>query len=74
MGRHDWYRRTTWSQTDREAFHARLKRSRSEEGKAQYLRIQALHLQETGDPERIAAAVELLDELLAKYPDTLGMA
>jgi len=57
-----------------EAFHARLRRSRSEAGKAQCLRIQALHLQQTGDPERIAAAVELLDELVAKYPDRTQIA
>jgi tetratricopeptide (TPR) repeat protein len=45
---HDWYRRTTWSEADRSEFFARLKRSRGSFHKAQYLTIQAIHLQENG--------------------------
>ncbi|MBK9032219.1 MAG: hypothetical protein IPL61_13020 [Myxococcales bacterium] len=73
MGRDDWYRRTTWSATDRAEFYARLNRSRTLEAKAQYLCIQAGHLQETGDCDRIAAAVELLDDLVARFPCTFQL-
>lgn len=48
MGRDDWYRRTTWTSEDAEAFFDRLNRSRGLESKAQYVRIQALDLEEAG--------------------------
>ena len=70
MGRDDWFRRTTWSATDRAEFYARLNRSRTLESKSQYLRIQAGHLQETGDRDRITAAVQLLDDLVARFPSS----
>ena len=70
MGREDWFRRTTWSSTDRAEFYARLNRSRSAEAKAQYLRLQAGHLHESRDLARIAAAVELLDDLVARFPSS----
>ena len=43
----EWFRRKTWTQEDREAFFARLKRSRGLFHKAQYLRVQAYELAET---------------------------
>ena len=68
MSRDDWYRHTSWSAADRAAFYARLERSRSDDNKAQALRSQALHLQETGDRALLPAALELLDEALARFP------
>jgi hypothetical protein len=64
----EWFRRTSWTPTDATEFMARLKRSRTAFHKAQYLRIQALHLQE-GDPPLHEAALGLLDMLLRDYPD-----
>ena len=74
MGSRDWYRRTTWSETDQAEFFARLNRSRSAFHKAQYLRIQALHLQEAGTPELIRAALTLLDKVENDYPDSFDQA
>lgn len=37
--------------------------------KAQYLRIQAWHLQETGEHACVRAALELLDRMLADFPE-----
>jgi tetratricopeptide (TPR) repeat protein len=67
-GRDDWFRRTTWTVEDRAAFTARLGRSRTTFHKAQYLRIQALHLAEA-EPPLHEGALELLDQLLRDYPD-----
>lgn len=61
----EWFRRSTWTEQDREEFNARLKRSRGDFHKAQYLRIQAVHLAEAG---LHAAAIELLDRLLVEFP------
>ena len=69
MGRNDWFRRTTWSSEDQEAFWARLRRSRSSEGRAQYLRIQAWHLEAAG---LVEAAMDLLATHIRDYPESLG--
>lgn len=66
MGREDWYRRPTWTSDDEAAFFARLKRSHGVFHKAQYLRIQALHLQENG---YYAEALRLLRIARAEYPE-----
>lgn len=71
MGHHDWYRRTTWSQHDREEFQARLERSQGSSSKAQYLRIQAWHLAEAG---HFNFAIELLDQMLTEYADPMQLA
>ncbi|WP_372722234.1 tol-pal system YbgF family protein [Novipirellula sp.] len=65
MSSDDWYRRTTWTETDRSEFQARLKRSRGDYHKAQYLRIQAHHL---AAAKQTLAAIELLDQLFADFP------
>jgi tetratricopeptide (TPR) repeat protein len=67
----EWFRRTTWSDADREDFNARLKRSRGAGNKAQYLRIQAGHLAEAGHHSE---AIELLDRLFAKFPQRIELA
>src|SRR5581483_9187282 len=66
MGREDWYRRTTWSEIDQKQFFDRLKRSREAFHKVQYLRIQALYLQESGLHHD---AIALLNKLLTDYPN-----
>jgi tetratricopeptide (TPR) repeat protein len=66
MSKTEWYRRTTWTDQDREEFNSRLKRSRGASNKAQYLCIQAQHLADAG---QLTAAVELLDRYFAEYPE-----
>ena len=70
MKKREWFRRTTWTDDDREDFDAHLKRS-SDSNKAQYLRIQAYHLGEVGNQE---GAIELLDRLFAEFPDKAQLA
>ena len=65
MSNDNWYRRTTWTDTDRSEFHARLKRSRGVFHKAQYLRIQAHYL---ANANLTHAAIGLLDQLIAEFP------
>lgn len=71
MGRDDWYRRTTWSSDDQRNFLDRLKRSRGPYNKAQYLRIQALHLQQSGLHRD---ALELLNVLNTEFADQASQA
>ena len=65
MSRHDWYRRSTWSKSDQAEFFDRLARSRSLFHKAQYVRIQAHYLEESG---LIQESLDLLIRLLAEWP------
>jgi tetratricopeptide (TPR) repeat protein len=69
MGKTEWFRRTSWTEVDRLEFRVRLERSRSPFHKAQYLRIQAHHLECDADPPQVGAALELLEELLREYPE-----
>lgn len=71
MSKTEWFRRSTWSDANREDFNARLKRSRGAGSKAQYLRLQALYLAEAGHH---AGAIELLDRLLADFPEHIETA
>jgi tetratricopeptide (TPR) repeat protein len=71
MSKTEWFRRSTWTDADRQEFHARLNRSCQASNKAQYLRIQALHLAESGHPE---AAIELLDQLFVEFPESIDIA
>ncbi|MCH8053018.1 MAG: hypothetical protein IH895_03075, partial [Planctomycetes bacterium] len=69
MGDNDWYRQKRWGEGQRNSFFERLGRSRTDFNKAQYCRIQALHLQETGKTDALRGAVELLNRILEQYPD-----
>jgi tetratricopeptide (TPR) repeat protein len=73
LGRVDWYRRSTWTAEDQADFRARLKRSRGF-NKAQYLRLQALALQEVGTEPLLLAALSLLDQLVQEYPEPSQLA
>jgi tetratricopeptide (TPR) repeat protein len=64
----DWYRRKSWTKTDEEEFFAKLSRARKD-GRAQYLKIQAIELVETKDPKLLEAAELLIQKLFADYPD-----
>ncbi|MCO6510375.1 MAG: hypothetical protein J5I65_06245 [Aridibacter famidurans] len=66
----DWYRRKTWTETDQEEFFARLKRSRGQFHKAQYLRIQAGYLEEV-EP---SASLELLQRVVSEFPEPSELA
>jgi tetratricopeptide (TPR) repeat protein len=74
MTRRDWFRSTDWDEKTKEAFFERLSRSRSSSAKAQYLRVQAGHLQETNNKRLARAALELLDLMLAQFPEPLQVA
>ena len=64
----DWYRRKTWTKTDEEEFFAKLARARKD-GRAQYLKIQAIELVETEDKTLLKVAETLLNKMLTEYPD-----
>jgi len=68
MGREDWYRSTTWTDEIRDAFEARLRRSRGAFHKAQYLTIQAGCLASSDDLATVAAALALFDRVLTEFP------
>jgi tetratricopeptide (TPR) repeat protein len=70
----EWFRRKTWTPADREAFFDRLRRSRTTFHKAQYLRIQAVELQEVGSQAGVSAALELAEVLLRDYPEPSELA
>ncbi len=64
----DWYRRKTWTKEDEEEFFVKLGRARKD-GRAQYLRVQAIELIETKDKYLLDIAEVLLNKILTDYPD-----
>jgi len=74
MARDDWFRKTTWSDADEDAFFTRLRRSRSVFHKAQYLRLQAHSLAGTEQEPLVRAALALLDRLFTEFPDLSQLA
>ncbi|WP_289657900.1 hypothetical protein [Flavobacterium panacagri] len=64
----DWYRKKTWTKEDEEHFFSKLARARKD-GRAQYLKIQAIVLVETKEPELLNIAKELLQKILDEYPN-----
>lgn len=63
-GRHDWYRLTTWSESDRQEFEARLSRSRKS-NRSDYLTTQAWHLFSSG---LFDESLLLLNRMFNDYP------
>ena len=70
----DWFRKTSWDEADQADFFARLKRSRTAGNKAQFIRIQAGHLEGVGSPDFLRAAIKLLDKMLAEFPERFELA
>src|SRR4051812_44168724 len=64
----DWFRRKSWTETDEEEFFKKLNRARKD-GRAQYLKIQAIELVETKDKNLLEVAELLLNKMLTGYPD-----
>ena len=64
----DWYRRKTWTKTDEKEFFAKLGRARKD-GRAQYLKIQAIELVYTKNKRLLKIAEGLLNKMLTEYPD-----
>lgn len=63
----EWYRRKTWTKIDEKEFFAKLERAR-QDGRAQYLKIQAIELIDTKDQELLKIAESLLNKMLTEYP------
>ena len=66
----DWFRRKTWIKDDESEFYSKLTRARAN-NRAQYLRIQAVVLLKTEQPENIEAAKSLLEKILTDYPENI---
>jgi tetratricopeptide (TPR) repeat protein len=64
----EWYRRKTWTKIDEEEFFAKLGRARKD-GRAQYLKIQAIELIDTKDKNLLKVAETLLTKIFTEYPD-----
>ena len=64
----DWYRQKSWSKSEEEYFFTKLARARKD-GRAQYLKIQAIELAETKDEKLLTVAEYLLSRLFSEYPD-----
>jgi tetratricopeptide (TPR) repeat protein len=74
MGKQDWFRSTTWTPEVQTQFFTRLKRSKSNYHRAQYIRIQAHTLQYDASPPHYEDALELLDYLINKNPEPSELA
>ena len=64
-GRHDWYRNTSWTESEREDFETRFARTRKA-SRSQYLTIQAGYLFEGG---YFRESLSLIDRMFADYPE-----
>ena len=74
MSKNHWCTSKTWSLKDRERFYERNARSRGDDSKAQYMRVQANSLFETNKTKLVKAALELLEESFSEYPDASARA
>ncbi|NHM03663.1 tetratricopeptide repeat protein [Flavobacterium celericrescens] len=64
----DWYRRKSWTESDETEFFAKLNRARKD-GRAQYLKIQAIELLYTENKELLKVAESLLIKMLNEYSE-----
>ncbi len=69
MSRDSWFRNTTWSSDIAEVFEAKLKRARGDDGKAQYLRVQASYLLNSSDQNISAIGEKLMHRVIEEYYD-----
>ena len=67
----EWYRKTSWSENDKNEFFEKLKRAR-DYNKAQYLLIQAGTLVSTKNPNLLDVAEDLLNKMLSEFPNERG--
>jgi Tetratricopeptide repeat len=68
----EWFRSPDWSRAAQKDFEGRLARAR-EHNRAQYLRVKALALLESPEPDVRASGRGLLDRLIAGYADRAPM-
>ena len=64
----DWYRKKSWTQNDENEFFLKLEGARKD-GRAQYLKIQALELIQTKDKKLLEIAETLINKLFTDYPN-----
>jgi hypothetical protein len=64
-----WFRSADWTPEARELFENKLRRVRRPSNRSQYLRIKALSLIESADPNIVDAGIMLLHRFLEEYPD-----
>lgn len=69
----DWFRKSTWTKEDQDDFWERFRRARPD-SRAQYLRIQAFHLSNSGTRELQEAAEVLLGILISDYRESTQLA
>jgi tetratricopeptide (TPR) repeat protein len=69
MSKDDWYRNTEWNDQIESEFEARLKRSRGNSNKAQYLRIQASYLLDSQKTENQKKGIQLMERVINDYPE-----
>ncbi|MCM5664007.1 tetratricopeptide repeat protein [Galbibacter mesophilus] len=69
MSKEDWYRNTDWNDQIETDFEARLKRSRGNYHKAQYLRIQASYLLDSSTTENQKKGIQLIERVINDYPE-----
>jgi tetratricopeptide (TPR) repeat protein len=67
----EWYRKNTWTKNDEDEFFSKLKKSRTDFNKAQYLYIQAITLYSTKNIKLLNVSLMLLDKLFTDYPDEI---
>lgn len=64
----EWYRQKSWSKEEEDYFFNKLGRARKD-GRAQYLKIQAIELVETKEEKLLEVAEFLLNQVLSEYSD-----
>ena len=69
MSKEDWYRNTKWNDQIESEFEARLKRSRGNYHKAQYLRIQASYLLDSDIKILQEKGIEYMERVINDYPE-----
>ena len=69
MSKEDWYRNTEWNDQIESEFESRLKRSRGNHNKAQYLRIQASYLLDSKKSKVQEKGIEFMERLINSYPE-----
>ncbi|HZD59993.1 MAG TPA: hypothetical protein VE439_06020 [Anaerolineae bacterium] len=74
MSSNDWFRKSTWAKEDEDDFFAHLEKIDNPFHKAQYVRIQALHLQDVGNPLMLYSAIKLVELMIERWPEPSQLA